>query len=213
MATRTFTPVGNSLLNGKTGGTEEDILTGEMEEEMSYFGNVFTSSQGEKTSEVFKDLDVVCLFFAAKSSPPCRIFTPVLKEFYNEVNMLGKVFEIILVSRDSQKEDFEEFLPLMPWVAYQFDDEKIMEFKKQFKISAIPTLVVLTDTGELVTMAGRDDVVLVGEDCFENWKKIALEKKEKALQEQIMEEEGEDGKEGTKEQTGEGTKEATGTTR
>lgn len=76
----------------------------------SFFGTNFTSRAGEQTAEVFQDYPIICLYFAARSSPPCRIFTPVLMNFYREVNMIQKTFEIIYVPRDKEPDGFLSFL-------------------------------------------------------------------------------------------------------
>ena len=41
---------------------------------------------------------VVCIYFSAHWCPPCRAFTPLLKDFYEEVE--GEGVEIIFVSSD-----------------------------------------------------------------------------------------------------------------
>jgi nucleoredoxin len=155
-------------------------LEPEVDTYVSYFGQTFLHGQEEiAASECLQNMSVVCLYFAAKSSPPCRIFTPVLKEFYNEVNMLGKVMEIIYVSRDSKKETFEDFFQKMPWLAIPLNEEdRIMQFKKEFKISGIPSLVVMSESGKLITLDGRKDVVHEGEEGFLRWKKKADEIRE-----------------------------------
>lgn len=76
----------------------------------SYFGQTFASKSGEKTPEDFKAHNIICLYFAARSSPPCRIFTQVLLNFYREVNMIHKVVEIIYLPRDFLQEDYQAYL-------------------------------------------------------------------------------------------------------
>ena len=36
----------------------------------------------KSSSEVFAGKDLICIYFGAYWLPPCRAFTPVLKEFY-----------------------------------------------------------------------------------------------------------------------------------
>jgi hypothetical protein len=76
----------------------------------SFFGTHFTSRAGEQTAEVIQDFPIICLYFAARNSPPCRIFNPVLLNFYREVNMIKNLFEIIYVPRDSSEDGFLSFL-------------------------------------------------------------------------------------------------------
>jgi nucleoredoxin len=135
----------------------------------SYFGTHFSSKNGEKTAEDFKSHNIICLYFAARSSPPCRIFTQVLLNFYREVNMIHKVFEIIYVPRDKDLDDSQAFLNQMPWIGIPYEDPRIMEFKNKYTIQGIPSLVVLGSKGEMTTLDGRRDIISKGEQAFEQW--------------------------------------------
>lgn len=137
--------------------------------EVSFFGSNFGSKYGEKNSEYFSDLPIVCLYFAAKSSPPCRIFTPVLISFYREINLITRMFEIIYVPRDDDSDSYQSNLQQMPWISIPYDDKRIMEFKQRYKIQGIPSLVVLGARGEEITLNGRRDIIEKGEQAFEGW--------------------------------------------
>lgn len=197
-------PSHNNLDKKGNQNGDEEPAGSEIQEEDSFFGNLFLDSQGnEENAIILKEVEIVCLYFGAKSCPPTRIFTPILREYYDEVNMLGKVFEIIYVSRDKDKEDFEQYIEMMPWYSIPYDDPRILEFKKNYKIKGIPSLVCLSDTGVVITVNGRNDVVQKGEDAFEEWKaarEIIREKEmeieiEEAENQPIQEEEiGEDDK-------------------
>lgn len=138
--------------------------------EVSFFGANFNSKKGEVGSEIFSELPIVCLYFAAKSSPPCRIFTPVLMSFYREINLITKTFEIIYVPRDKDQESYLTYLQQMPWISIPLDEEqRILDFKQRYKIQGIPSLVVLGAKGELITLDGRKDIIEKGEQAFESW--------------------------------------------
>merc|ERR1712038_1935249 len=49
-------------------------------------------------SQALAEKSIVCLYFSAHWCPPCRGFTPVLKDFYKEAKEQG--VEIIFVSSD-----------------------------------------------------------------------------------------------------------------
>lgn len=109
---------------------QEGIIDEVQVQEVSYFGANFSSKKGEVNSEAFSELPIVCLYFAAKSSPPCRIFTPVLMSFYREINLISKSFEIIYVPRDKDQESYATYLQQMPWISIPLDEEqRIIDFK------------------------------------------------------------------------------------
>jgi len=54
---------------------------------------------------------LVALYFSAHWCPPCRAFTPVLKDFYEEVtDSAGEAFEIVFVSFDRSAEDLKSYM-------------------------------------------------------------------------------------------------------
>lgn len=62
------------------------------------------------------------LYFSAFWCPPCCKFTPKLVEFYESLQEKnGKRFEIIFISSDKDKTDFETYLQKMPWFALEYD--------------------------------------------------------------------------------------------
>lgn len=51
----------------------------------------------------------MALYFSAHWCPPCRGFTPLLKEFYDEITA-DENFEIIFISFDRSDEDLQKYL-------------------------------------------------------------------------------------------------------
>lgn len=63
----------------------------------------------------------VGFYFSAHWCPPCRSFTPKLAEFYKKLHT-EKNFEIVFVSSDKSKDEFDKYYEEMPWLALPFSD-------------------------------------------------------------------------------------------
>jgi nucleoredoxin len=87
---------------------------------------------------------VIGLYFSANWYPPCRNFTPVLVEFYEQLKTSGSNFEIVYVSSDEDLDAFNNYHGSMPWLAIPFSDlETKKALNKKFDIEGIPCLVIL----------------------------------------------------------------------
>lgn len=67
------------------------------------------------------NVKIVALYFAAYYCPSSRNFTKILSEFYNEINLDEKKFEIIYVSLD-HNDEFDKAYLEMPWMAFNPKD-------------------------------------------------------------------------------------------
>lgn len=72
------------------------------------------------------------LYFSALWCPPCRMFTPKLKNYYNRLAEKGNLFEVVFVSSDSDQEAFDEYFQEMPWAALSYE---CRELRVSVKIS------------------------------------------------------------------------------
>ncbi|KHN80082.1 Nucleoredoxin-like protein 2 [Toxocara canis] len=101
---------------------------------------------------------LVALYFSAHWCPPCRQFTPVLKDFYEELD--GESFEIVFVSFDRTESDLKEYMEEAhgDWYFVPFGNTEIQELAKKFDVSGIPALVVIKANGDVITKNGRADV-------------------------------------------------------
>ena len=125
-------------------------------------GETLKTKDGEvSTAEALKGKQAVALYFSAHWCPPCRGFTPKLAEAYKGLVAAGKSFEIVFVSSDREESAFDEYYGEQPWLALPYAERKLKAaLSKQFKVSGIPSLVILDgETGELITKDGRDAVM------------------------------------------------------
>ena len=136
-----------------------------------FFGDKFIDN---KTNSVAADSiyskKAIALYFSAHWCPPCRGFTPVLAEFYNEAQPDHKDdFEVVFCTSDQNNEAFLEYFETMPWKAIPFGNEKIAELKKHYKVAGIPTLVICKPDGTVINQNGRGDVTGKGPAAIAEW--------------------------------------------
>merc|ERR1712061_707473 len=120
-------------------------------------------------SEIFAGKDFICIYFSAHWCPPCRGFTPVLKDFYEEVDGV----EIVFVSSDQTAEAMVAYMKEShgDWWAVEFGSDAVKTLKSHFGVSGIPMLAVINKEGKLVTKDGRGDVSGKGPASIAEWKK------------------------------------------
>lgn len=127
-------------------------------------------------SEELKDCKAVAFYFSAHWCPPCRGFTPKLAEWYKK-DLKGKGLEVVFVSSDRDETAFKEYFAEQPWLSLPFElRDKKNELSKLYKVSGIPSLVIVDNAGEIITIDGRS---AVSEDpTGENfpWRPLPLEK-------------------------------------
>lgn len=89
------------------------------------------SKTGEiAVADALKDVKLVGLYFSMHNCPPCRAFTPIFAELYNEINADGKVIEVIFLSGDKTQEEYDEYYGEMPWLALPKGDSRLAPLAK-----------------------------------------------------------------------------------
>ncbi|CAD5210950.1 unnamed protein product [Bursaphelenchus okinawaensis] len=122
---------------------------------------LFRNSNGNFSPADVSELegkDVIAFYFSAHWCPPCRAFTPELKEFYNEANKEDATFEIVFMSFDRSKEDCHKYLKEAHgnWLFIEAEDPKIEELATKYGVEGIPALILVNKNGEKVHEARAD---------------------------------------------------------
>ncbi|VDD92535.1 unnamed protein product [Enterobius vermicularis] len=113
---------------------------------------------------------VVGVYFSAHWCPPCRMFTPVLKDFYEEICDDG--FEVVFASFDHSEEEQMNYIRSEhgDWYYVPFGHPSIREAANKLDANGIPALIIFKKNGEIVTKNGRSDVsVWSFIYCFAYW--------------------------------------------
>jgi len=120
-------------------------------------------------NEALAAKQLVCFYFSAHWCPPCRQFTPILKDFYEEVS---DNVEIIFVSSDRSIDEMKSYLKEShgSWLSVEHGSELAQALKQHFGVSGIPALIVCKPDGTLVTKNGRQDVQTKGPGALQGWK-------------------------------------------
>ena len=87
---------------------------------------------------------IIAFYFSAHWCPPCKQFTPILRDFYQEVQDQG--VEIIFVSSDRSVSEMVSYMREShgPWLAVPHGSPAVARMSQEFGVEGIPCLVVLT---------------------------------------------------------------------
>jgi len=122
------------------------------------------------TNEALAGKDIILIYFSGHWCPPCRRFTPILKDFYQDVS--EDRIEVIFVSSDESQEDMLSYMKEShgDWFAFEHESKVGQRLKKKYKVSGIPTLVALKSDGTLINDDATDDIEEKGPSIISQWK-------------------------------------------
>lgn len=107
------------------------------------------------TGDALKGKGAVALFFSAQWFVPCQKFAPQLAQWYSQ-GLRKKGLEVVLVSSDHSKANFDDSLEEMAWLAIPYADrDRCNALTKKFKVTELPSVVILDADGRLITRHGR----------------------------------------------------------
>ena len=98
--------------------------------------------------------EVIGIYFSAHWCPPCRQFTPKLVKTYNAMKSRGAPIEILFISADKSKEEFDSYFASMPWIAHPSPAD--CGLQGEFSISGLPSLIFIKTDGTVITQDGRE---------------------------------------------------------
>jgi len=110
---------------------------------------------------------VVGVYFSAHWCGPCRGFTPVFAQVYEQLKASGKPFEVVFSSMDRNDSAFKGYHASMPWLAIPFADRNTAnELASRYSVNGIPALLLFDEEGHLMTTDGRTAITQDGAKAF-----------------------------------------------
>ncbi|XP_020497023.2 nucleoredoxin-like protein 1 [Labrus bergylta] len=123
---------------------------------------------------------ILMLFFACAECKKCQDFLPVLNDFFKRLKdpafiEYPKLLALIYVSLDQSEEQQDRFLKELNkrilFVA--FEDPYRKELQAMFKVTDVPTVMVLRPDGSVLSPNAVQDICRYGLDCFKDWQESA----------------------------------------
>lgn len=125
-------------------------------------GDIKGKNGNLSSDEVLKN-KVVAMYFSAHWCPPCRQFTPMLSQFYNELKSMGANIEIVFCSFDKDQNSFDGYYSEMPWLAIPFGDQRIKILSQKAGVQGIPYLIFVDPTtGQILHEEDGTEIVYEG---------------------------------------------------
>ena len=106
-------------------GSSTDVLLSDGTRQVG--GTATTVGQG-----IGGEVKLLMLYFSMHNCPPCREFTPLLVELYNEHNENEKMIEVVFCSGDQDQNLYNEYFGEMPWLALPFEDSRMKPAARHF---------------------------------------------------------------------------------
>ncbi len=136
------------------------------------FGSVLIDAAGNQVGvQTIEDIPLVGIYFGAGWCTQCADFTPQLSNFYDELELVGKPFEVVFVSFDTTADHMAAYMrdSSMPWLAIPFGSAHETALKIRYDVQGIPTLIVVDSDANTISMNGRGNVVSSGASAYDDW--------------------------------------------
>jgi nucleoredoxin len=139
------------------------------------FGAQINTKNGMvNTAEALQNKKRVAIYFSAHWCPPCRQFTPILSQFYEDAKEVdADGLEIIFVSADSDLGQYKNYFGTMPFCSTEYGADVNDEINSKFDVNGIPMLIVLDGkNGSVKDKEARGTVMQARGDvatCFSKW--------------------------------------------
>jgi len=154
-------------------------------------GNLIDSNDNKFSREKLTN-KIIGLYFSAGWCPPCRSFSPILKDFRDKNE---EHFEVVMVSADNSRIEQLKYLRdgKMKWPAFPTGSIESTNLYKNFNVRSIPTLLILSPNGKIISSNGRTDVSQNTNNAISIWKESSVFKEFEKTMDEVSKDEEVDG--------------------
>ena len=140
-----------------------------MVEELFGTANILSKKDPVNPVEACKGAKLIGIYFSMHNCPPCRMFTPLFADIYNEVNSSEKILEVIFCSGDKTQEEYDEYYGEMPWLALPKGDARLGPIAKKYEVRGVPRLIILKPDGTVLEQNGVKKLTDNGPDAIQEY--------------------------------------------
>jgi len=122
---------------------------------------------------------IVAVHFSGYFSRPCKEFTSVLKDVYDECKKSNLPFEVVYISLDRTPEELKDYMEELhgDWYFLEVHSDagckKKDDYKIKWNIVGIPAVVVLKPNGDVINPSAVEEIENNADkpvQLFEQWK-------------------------------------------
>eukprot|EP00469_Lotharella_globosa_P000128 CAMPEP_0167805518 /NCGR_PEP_ID=MMETSP0111_2-20121227/21226_1 /TAXON_ID=91324 /ORGANISM="Lotharella globosa, Strain CCCM811" /LENGTH=746 /DNA_ID=CAMNT_0007702687 /DNA_START=63 /DNA_END=2303 /DNA_ORIENTATION=- len=102
----------------------------------------------------------LCFYFTSNACKPCKSFAPKLEEVWLKAKEAKKNFEVVLVSQDPTKEEFDAYMNHCKFSAIPFEESDLRkDLRARWFVKGWPWVVITDDTGKILNPKGNDQIL------------------------------------------------------
>jgi len=152
--------------------TDDENQSADSDRWPALFSDGLVNADGEEVSLDELKGKLVGVYFSAHWCPPCKVFTPRLVAFRDKN---AADFEVVFVSSDRTRQAKRTYMKQanMKWPSVPFRSRSARDLKANFRIRALPTLIVLSPSGNTVSTRARTEVTWTPKSCIKKWQAAA----------------------------------------
>ncbi|NNE91809.1 MAG: redoxin domain-containing protein [Verrucomicrobiales bacterium] len=159
------------LATGCEGDQKEPQSSGAEENGISamFAGKLETAGGGDFDAKILNRSDLILLYFSAGWCGPCKTITPIIKRLEEEAENVS----VVLVNLDFSDEEKAQYLEdsKIDWPSVKgTQNETIQGFVNEYKARRLPTLIVLSPGGDVITKDGIEDLRSDPDGALAKWK-------------------------------------------